>query len=496
MNSEDGGAIRVALSLSAANLIYLRVWFDLLTTPSRSLSIRHGLDGLSYCAALLNVVSAAAVIWLCLRFAYRMRPWVRQALVLIGLMLTGNAIRGVASAYTPLLRSGAFHYLTSRTLVILAGVVVCAVAYRLVTHFTSAIAFLRIALLVCLPIVPITCGTAVVRAISPPVVPVEPALTARINSQAKPHPRVIWVIFDEWDNRLTFGSRIKGVALPALDELAARSLVGSRVLGPQGRLPVAQMATEVAIPSLLAGEVRKANDFAAPNLFSKVHSRGWNVAIGGWYIPYCRLFAAEAFRCYWDQMYTQSTAHGASLGEALTVQERSLFETSMFSVFGQSFTSERHAAEYRAIRDFALDVASDSSADLVFLHFNTPHAPYFYNAKANRFDASGRGISGYGDALVLVDRTVAELMKHLDSNTALLLSADHPLRIGDQVDGITDPHVPFIVHFPGQTNELRDEQEFSSLGTAPLIVEILSGTVRTAEEAAAFLDRGFRSSEH
>jgi phosphopentomutase len=127
----------------------------------------------------------------------------------------------------------------------------------------------------------------------------------------------------------------------------------------------------------------------------------------------------------------------------------------------------------------------------VFLHFNTPHAPYFYDAKADRFDASGRGISGYSDALELVDRTVAQLIKHLDSNTVLLLSADHPLRIADQVDGITDPHVPFIVHFPGQTDALRDEQEFSSLRTAPLILEILNGSVRTPQKAAEFLNQWF-----
>jgi len=165
----------------------------------------------------------------------------------------------------------------------------------------------------------------------------------------------------------------------------------------------------------------------------------------------------------------------------------------MFSVFGQPVTSKSHAAEFRALRDFALDAVSDPAASLVFLHFNAPHAPYFFDAKSGRFDAAGRGINGYPDALELVDQTVAQLVERLDSNSVLILSADHPLRNADQLDGATDPHVPFIVHFPGQTKPLREEQEFSSIRTAPLILQILDGKVRTPEDADEFLEAEFRS---
>ena len=105
----------------------------------------------------------------------------------------------------------------------------------------------------------------------------------------------------------------------------------------------------------------------------------------------------------------------------------------------------------------------------------------------------GREISGYPDGLELVDQTVAQLVEHLDSNSVLILSADHPLRNADQLDGVTDPHVPFIVHFPGQTKPLWEEQEFSALRTAPFILQILDGKVRTPEDADEFLEAEFRS---
>jgi membrane-anchored protein YejM (alkaline phosphatase superfamily) len=212
-----------------------------------------------------------------------------------------------------------------------------------------------------------------------------------------------------------------------------------------------------------------------------------NVAIGGWYIPYCRFFAQDAFRCYWDQMYKQSAEAAPSFADAVRFQNRSLFETSMFSLFGQSVTAERHAAEYRSILDFALAEEADPDAGLIYIHFNIPHAPYFYDAKSGRFDAPGRGLAAYADALMLVDRTVEQLEGRLDSKTVLILSADHPLRVADQVDGVTDQHVPFIVHWPGQTKGLREDEEFSSLRTAPLILEILEGRVRTPEDAAQVL---------
>ena len=177
-------------------------------------------------------------------------------------------------------------------------------------------------------------------------------------------------------------------------------------------------------PRCWLGELRHADAFEQPNLFSRAHPRGWNIAIGGWYIPYCRLFAQYAFRCYWDQMYKQSAEGAPSFcGWSVRIQDRSLFETSMFSVFGQSVTAERHAAEYRSILDFALTEEVDPVAGLIYIHFNVPHVPYFYDAKSGRFDAPGRGVAAYRDALMLVDRTLEQLEKRLDSKTVLILSA-------------------------------------------------------------------------
>jgi hypothetical protein len=491
MSSNVSETPRAGLALSFANLVFLRVWFDLLA--ERSTYAKHGVGLKEYGAAIFNVLVLAAVAWCAMRFASRLPVWLRTLLTLVGVFLCVNAARAVAASYLPLLRSGAFRFLSPTAVVLAAGCAALAGGFVLFRYSGAATFAMKGVLFACLPIVPIEFVTAATRVATGPAIRQDFPLTARLTPPRR-DVRVVWVIFDEWDYRLSFVSRPKGVALPALDELAARSFMGTNVLGPQGRIPVESMATQAAIPALLAGKARTADSFESPNLFTQAHTEGWNVAIGGWYIPYCRVFAHEAYRCYWDQMYRQSTEEAASFAGTVKIQSRSLFETSMFSLFGQSLTSELHAKEYRSILDFALAAEADPDAGLVFLHFNIPHAPYFYDAKSGRFDAPGRGmVAAYGDALVLLDRTVEKLEQRLDSNTVLILSADHPLRNAGQIDGVTDPRVPFLIHFPGQVQPWRESAEFSSIETAPLILEILNRGVRTPAEAAQMLLPGSHS---
>jgi hypothetical protein len=482
------------LALSFANLVFLRVWFDLLAAaPLDLLHTKQGPLPVEYEAAIFNVVALAAVTFCALRFAARMPVWLRKVLVLVGALLCLNALRAVASTYTPLLRSGAFQYFSPKTVVAATGVLVIAGAVVLFRNFPAAVRAMNAVLMVCLPAVALTFISAAVRIKAGPVQLPEPKLAAQITPPPRADVRVVWVIFDEWDYRLSFEARPQGVALPVLDELASRSYMGTRVLAPQGRIPVTSMATQAAIPTLLAGALRGADSFAGPNVFSKAHARGWNVAIGGWYIPYCRLFAKETSRCYWDQMYRQSTEEAASFSGNVKLQNRSLFETQMFSLFGQSETSELHAAEYGAILEFAQKAESDPNNGLVYLHFNIPHAPYFYDAQSQRLDAAGRGmVAAYGDALMLVDRTVAKLEERLDPHTILILSADHPLRNAAQIDGVSDPRVPFLIHFPGQAQPVRDDMEFSAIKTASLVLGMLDGDVRTPEDADRLLTRNLR----
>jgi hypothetical protein len=60
--------------------------------------------------------------------------------------------------------------------------------------------------------------------------------------------RVIWIIFDELDNRILTSARPAGLQLPEFDRLASQALRGSHVRSPAHD-------TIVAIPSLLLGKI-------------------------------------------------------------------------------------------------------------------------------------------------------------------------------------------------------------------------------------------------
>src|SRR5437879_1637027 len=115
-------------------------------------------------------------------------------------------------------------------------------------------------------------------------------------------PRVVWLAFDEMDQRLTFAQRPPNLQLPELDHLRRESLYGSNVHSP-GR------ETLLCLPSLITGKVAtrykpvRSNELmltfkdeqqpvrwsTQPNLFTAAGEAGLSTALVGWYLPYCRV---------------------------------------------------------------------------------------------------------------------------------------------------------------------------------------------------------------
>ena len=165
-------------------------------------------------------------------------------------------------------------------------------------------------------------------------------------------------------------------------------------------------------------------------------------------------------------------------------------ETEMFSPFGRSLVDARHFEEYEALLATAKRYAADPAIALTFVHFNVPHAPFFYNPELGRLGRKDHPDDLYIDALKWVDRAVGEIVSSvnhagLDSKTAIILSSDHPARLIAK----TDPHVPFIVHLPAEEAGLLSAQEFTTLRTADLALAIARGEIQTPSDIEKFLIR-------
>jgi len=361
-----------------------------------------------------------------------------------------------------------------------------------------------------------------------PSLPMLPARSTRA-------PRIIWLIFDELDQRVAFERRPAGLDLPELDRLRTESVVANRTTQTS-------LATVIAMPSLLSsrlfvdaqavnasdldliphGSKQRVGWRGEPNVFVRARALGVNAALVGWHHPYCRVMGDEVVRC----LAVASTHSTAALAQEAHAGERGLAKT-MFSLFRRQFANltdmlhsreepssqllrdreiqEDQQRQYFQIRDEAYREARDPRIGLLFVHFPTPHPFPIYNRRERNFEL--RGGLDYFDNLALVDRTVGELRRMLEQaglwdQTALLITADHGLRpqnwIGRlgwtrELDRLTEDqlplYVPFILKLAGPAQPAVVHQGFSNIVSADLVLAILDGDVSTAPEAAAWLGR-------
>jgi len=490
------------ISLSFANLVYVRAWADLIPIDTGELYHRKTVPGFHlYFALVGDVILLSLLIFAVLTAASRLRG---RARVWVGRILPVLAIAAMALA-TSFLRTHLLHYASARIVSMLLAVMFLLAAGLAAGFPTVASRWIKGFALAATPCLAVTFLAPLYYLSGPSPLPADPPLAQRL--AGAPAVRVVWVVFDDWDERLTFENPLALPPVPALMNLATRSFAATHALAVLDGTPVVDMATANAIPSLLYGKLllgSTTEDIATRQLlfadhttaafgkgdsvFARMRARGWNSAAAGWYLPYCRVFAPQLSDCYWDVRYDQATSAGAAPPEAALDETRMLFETEMYSPFGRSLVDARHFGEYEALTAAARRYAADPSIGLTFIHFNVPHAPFFYNPELGRFGRKDHPDDLYIDGLKWVDRAVSEILGSLDSSglaskTAIVLSSDHPARLITR----TTPYVPFIVHLPGEDGGMFSNREFSAIGTADLVLAMAAGDVRTPADVESFL---------
>jgi hypothetical protein len=312
--------------------------------------------------------------------------------------------------------------------------------------------------------------------------------------------RVVWLIFDEMDQRLTFEARPAGLRLPELDRLRGESLYADAAHPPAG-------TTEVSMPALITGrpvvsvlpinpqdleltfsDGKTAKWSTHANVFSRARVFGYDGAVIGWHLPYPRVLGAALGLADWRPSLAYEQTRGDTLVDALANQWASLAPP----VHRRRLLAER-AAE---IGDLALRVAQDGRFGLVLLHLPLPHPPGIYDPVTGRLTRwnFGGDEREYLDNLALVDRVVGDLRRGLDrarmlDRTWIVLSSDRWRPASRREDGQPDHRVPFLVRSPEGGRPVHVDAAFSTLGTHELVLAILRGSVSDTGEAAAYLSR-------
>ncbi|HLW77604.1 MAG TPA: sulfatase-like hydrolase/transferase [Bryobacteraceae bacterium] len=512
----DRKVLRDALAaLSLGNISLLQIWVELLDyTPADSFFLQRPPLPIQYMAAICNVLLLGACFFALIRLTRMVNQrfgavWATlMALAIAAIPL--NALRATLANYFPLLRSN----LTVRigvpgTVALYAGLIL-GLAFMVLRLRARTFGIALTLLAEISPLCLLTGTFAVIKSLSRrPELFVDGATASRLAGLKSKGHRVIWIIFDEMDYRLAFVERPANLVLPEFDALRAQAVFATQAFSPSND-------TLSSVPSLLAGR-RLMGEPTGParllahfrdaetmpmtpqmTIFADVRQLGGNAAVAGWYLPYCRLFPSVLAECSWVGQGSLLTITGDTLATNLVNQDRSLFETSAYSIFGQSLMVKNRIGKIQSLRRTGVRYAADPALDLVFLHYPIPHAPHTYDRRTQAFTKANSLFDAYPDSLALADAALGELRAAMTKaglwdSSAILVSSDHYYRASVQFDGKQDRRVPWLLKLPGQTRTVGFDQALQTLLSRRLIEAILRGEIVTTEQALQWL--AGRSSE-
>jgi hypothetical protein len=323
---------------------------------------------------------------------------------------------------------------------------------------------------------------------------------APLNVLAPSLRRVVWLVFEELDQRIAFEARPAGLELPELDRLRRESVYADAARPPAG-------TTELSMPALITGRPVVAvapvspNDLeltfadgktalwgSHPNVFSRARTLGYDTAVVGWRLPYPRVLGSALGAAAWRPSAASEQTRGETLGLALRNQWESLAPPLHLRRLSLEGCAE--------LGDLAIRAATDGRFGLVLLHVPLPLPPGIYDRQTGRltpWNFSGMDAE-YLDNLALADRLLGELRHGLDrarlrDRTWIVVTSDRWWRAAKTPEGDEDRRVPFLVREPEGGRPVHVDNAFNTLGTHDLVLAILRGSVTDTDDVVTWLTR-------
>jgi hypothetical protein len=351
-------------------------------------------------------------------------------------------------------------------------------------------------------------------------------LAARLPS-ARRNRRVVWIVFDELSQAITFGNRPRGLNLANFDRLKAESFYATSAFAPGGStlmsMPGLILGEEVTRskpegPSELLLQTRTHVDWfswsSSANVFDTARESGFDTALVGWYHPYGRLLNRSLTECYWTANGIEPGLEESEEPQALwpAMASRAQLQLANLPLAGHipALSPRRHhrrvlADHFTYLMDRALQLAVDPRAGLVLLHLPVPHPPAIYSRSKAAMVTDGPG--GYADNVALADHALGELRMKMEQAglwgpSAVIVSADHGWRVNlwrvfsdwsaeeEALSSTDTAAVPFIVKLPGQTDQVLYDKPFNTVVTRKLITAILQQRLTNAHEIRAMIEAG------
>lgn len=344
-----------------------------------------------------------------------------------------------------------------------------------------------------------------------------------VSTKNNTDPKVLWLMFDEMGQQITFENQFYSVKLPEIERLRSESFYASNSYPPGDE-------TGLTIPSLISGKmisgftpvspsemlVQKygTNEMSGwstyPDIFSDANKLGYNTSLIGWYLPYGRVIGSSLTECSW---YPYETYRYLTFRESLLNQLEILIDTipygKHYRLSNQIYIMDILAQgerinTYHKIMNKVKENAVNPAPGLVFVHWPVPHPPGLYDRSKNDFLLKG---GSYLDNLVLVDNTIGELRRAMEEagtweSTTIVFTSDHRWRAAkwsekplwteedtevSLFDNI-DQRVPFIIKLAGQNEPVEYSNVFNSIISHDLILALLNKDISNTKELVEWID--------
>jgi hypothetical protein len=265
-----------------------------------------------------------------------------------------------------------------------------------------------------------------------------------------------------------------------------------------------------------AGEPQALPWSTQPGIFSEARQAGFNTGLVGWCHPYCDVIGSGLSTC---DVVKEGNADDISLKGSMFSQAQSLISTvplvqqvSLPLIQRVGFINrivtqgerQKYLVRYQYVLKGAVKAATNPDLNLIMVHCPAPHPPGIYDRSTGDF--SMEGDRGYLDNLELVDRTLGQLRREMESagiwdDTTVLISADHWWRTemwsrgpfwiredaassGDKMDH----RIPFLLKLAGQRDGVTYTHAFNTVLTHDLLLAVLRGQVSDRQNLVEWLD--------
>lgn len=496
--------------MSLANLCFLSPWLVLLN-PQHYTYFNWPKDpGLVEIKALvICIVVLAFIFWLAAIVVARIKSrrvndLARLAVVLIFILPLNSFLEDYAGI------SISNILIERRWLLLVAfglGVVALVIAYKHNERFARPIITL---LIVLSPLFLVNLVSAIwMRSNNLPAQAFQETRPAQAASTRRNAPHIVWIVFDELDQRAAFINRSSEITLPEFDRFKSESLSSTNAHPPNkytlSSMPAFTIGRTVVDSTPLAPndcELRldtgeKVRWSKESNLFAQARAEGFSTGLSGWYLPYCRVIGSSLDWCSWVGVIdpVNPALDQLTLSRALWLSMRTaVFRIPLaFRLLESRYERQRkveHQEEFVRVAKASKELLQQD-LNLKLLHYPIPHHPYIYNAKAQSFTTDAK--NGYDDNLVLADRTFGEIRGALEAsskwdNSIVVVTSDHWWRLAEPVNGQQDQRVPFMIKMAGQKEGMEYQKPINTALTRQLLIEILRGNITTPADVAAWLD--------